>query len=105
MKIFNSLYLICLAIFILFISSMFWMGSYEDIQKLKQSIFASYFVRFFGFLIVGLIGILFLILINGIRNAIFSDGKISLQKLFSQGLIYVLLSSSVGVLLFFVIHK
>lgn len=82
---------------------MFWIGSYEDIQKLKQSIFASYFVRFFGFLIIGLIGILFLILINGVRNAIVSDGKMSLQKLFGQGLIYVLISSSIGVFLFFVI--
>lgn len=82
---------------------MFWIGSYEDIQKLKQSIFASYLVRFFGFLIIGLIGILFLILINGIRNAIVSDGKMSLQKLFGQGLIYVLISSSIGVFLFFVI--
>ncbi len=82
---------------------MFWIGSYEDIQKLKQSIFASYFVRFLSFLIIGLIGIIFLILINAIRNTIISDGKISLQRLFGQGLIYVLISSSVGVLLFFVI--
>ncbi|MES2864579.1 MAG: hypothetical protein V4666_10705 [Bacteroidota bacterium] len=103
MKIFNSLYLIVLAIFIIFVSSLFWIGSYEDIQKLKQSIFASYFVRFLSFLIIGLIGIIFLILINAIRNTIISDGKISLQRLFGQGLIYVLISSSVGVLLFFVI--
>ena len=103
MKIFNSLYLIVLAILIIFISSMFWIGSYEDIQKLKQSIFASYFIRFFGFLIIGLIGIMFLILINVIRNDIISDGKINLRKLFSQSLIYVLISSSIGVFLFFVI--
>lgn len=82
---------------------MLWLGSYEEVQKLKKSIFASYFIRFFGFLIVGLIGILFLILINWIRNIFVTDGKMSLQKLFSQGLIYVLISSSVGVLLFFVI--
>lgn len=82
---------------------MLWLGSYEEVQKLKQSIFASYFIRFFGFLILGLIGILFLILINWIRNIFVSDGKMSLQKLFGQGLIYVLISSSVGVLLFFVI--
>ncbi len=103
MKIFNNLYLIILAAFILFVSSMLWLGSYEEVQKLKQSIFASYFIRFFGFLILGLIGILFLILINWIRNIFVSDGKMSLQKLFGQGLIYVLISSSVGVLLFFVI--
>ena len=102
MKIFNNLYLIILAAFILFVSSMLWLGSYEEVQKLKQSIFASYFIRFFGFFILGLIGILFLILINWIRNIFVSDGKMSLQKLFGQGLIYVLISSSVGVLLFFV---
>ena len=103
MKIFNNLYLIILAAFILFVSSMLWLGSYEEVQKLKQSIFASYFIRFFGFLILGLIGILFLILINGIRNIIISDGKVSLQKLFGQGILYVLISSSIGVFLFFVI--
>ena len=41
--------------------------------------------------------------INWIRNAIVFKGKINLQKLLVQGSIYVLISSSVGVLLFFVV--
>lgn len=104
MKFFNNLYLIVLAIFMVFISSMLWIGSYEEAQKLKQSIFTSYIIRFLSFSILGLFGILFLILINGIRNVMVSfNGKINLKRLFLQGLLYVLISSSVGVLLFFVI--
>lgn len=103
MKIFNNIYLIILAAFILFVSSMLWLGSYEEAQKFKQSIFASYIIRFLSFSILGLFEILFLILINWIRNIFVSDGKMSLQKLFDQGLIYVLISSLIGVLLFFVI--
>lgn len=103
MNIFNKLYLMAWVIFIAFISSMLWIGSYEEAQKLKQSIFTSFFCRFLFFSIIGLIGILFLILINWIRNAIVFKGKINLQKLFVQGSIYVLISSLVGVLLFFVL--
>ena len=103
MKIFNNLYLITFAVFIAFISSMLWLGSYEEVQKLKQSIFASYFIRFLGFSIIGLIGILILILINWIRNMLVFNEKINLKRLFVQGLIYVLISSFVGVFLFFVI--
>ncbi len=103
MRIFNNLYLIVWAVFIALVSSMLWIGSYEEAQKLKESIFASFFIRFLFFLIIGLIGILFLILINWIRNAIVFKGKINLQKLLVQGSIYVLISSSVGVLLFFVL--
>lgn len=104
MKFFNNLYLIVLAIFMVFISSMLWIGSYEEAQKLKQNIFASYIIRFLSFSIVGLFGILFLILINWIRNVMVSfNRKINLKRLFLQGLLCVLISSSVGVLLFFVI--
>jgi hypothetical protein len=102
MKIFNNLYIIVLAIFIAFISSMLWIGSYEDAQKLKQSIFSSYIIRFLFFSIIGLIGILFLIFINWIRNLIVFEGKYKLQRLFIQGLLYVLISSFAGVFLFFI---
>jgi hypothetical protein len=103
MKIFNSLFLIVLAVFITFISSMFWIGSFDKKQELYQTIFISFALRFLGFSIFGLIGILFLILINWIRNVIITDGKINLLKLFILGLTYILISSFVGVFLFFVI--
>lgn len=102
MKIFNSLYLIVLAVFIFLLSSFLWIGSNETAQKLKESIFASYFMRFLGFLIIGFIGILFLILINWIGNLIKTSNKIDLKSLFLKGLIYVLISSFIGVLLFFI---
>ena len=97
------MYLITWAVFIALISSILWIGSYEEAQKLKQSIFISFFNRFFFFSILGLIGILLLILVNWIRNAIVFEGKINLQKLLVKGSIYVLISSFVGVLLFFIL--
>lgn len=81
---------------------MLWIGSYDTAQKLKESIFASYFLRFLGFSIIGMIGILFIIIINWIRNTMTSSNKIDIHKLFLHGIIYISISSFIGVLLFFI---
>ena len=100
MKYINLYATTIIALSIAFVSSFFFIGSEENIQKLIENSWMAFLARFIGFTIFGLLIFLILFAVNLVANR-FSCSKVNLKKMTKNAIILISIGSLIGTSIFF----
>ncbi len=100
MKLINFIIVITISCGVGFLNYIFFIGTMEGMEKLKENIITAFPLRFIFFSVVGIIALLPLCLLNLLVNKI-KVNEIDIKKLLTFGTIAVSVGSFVGTIFFF----